>query len=199
MILKFKIKNQKLIREDDEYLVNLTTEYLECQFDFMTPDWDNVEKYATFKVKGKSYLYQINDNTVKVPNDILKYKYFYIKLHGTDKNRNRKITTDELIIILKITGWKEQDNYVPSHDLTNKDIVTLLKEKLDTKTDHFELTNNSLICYSDGNIIQIIPFTFLENYYDKTEIDEMFKKTIVNVDAHELGSTGYLIFEKYNL
>ena len=199
MILKFKIKNQKLVREDDEYLVNLSTEYLECQFEFMTPDWDNVEKYATFKVKGRSYLYQITDNKVKVPNDLLQYKYFYIKLHGTDNTKNQKITTDELIIILKITGWKSQDNYTPSHDLTTKDVVTLMKEKLDMKVDHFELTDTNLICYSGENVIQIIPFTFLENYYDKTEIDNMFKKTIVNVDNRELSSTGYLIFEKYNL
>ena len=199
MILKFKIKNQKLVREDDEYLVNLSTEYLECHFDFLTQDWDNVEKYATFKVKGKSYLYQITDNKVKVPNDILQYKYFYIKLHGTDNTKNQKITTDELIIILKITGWKSQDSYTPSHDLTTKDVVTLMKEKLDTKVDHFELTDTNLICYSGENVVQIIPFTFLENYYDKTEIDNMFKKTIVNVDNRELSSTGYLIFEKYDL
>lgn len=199
MILQFKIKNQKLVREDNEYLVNLSEEYLQCNFDFLTQDWEGLEKYATFKVKGKSYLYQIEEDKVRVPNDILRYKYFYIKLHGINRTENLKITTDELIIILKITGWKEQENYIPSHDLTNKDVVTLLKEKLDEKIDHFILTDKQLLCYSGDNLKQIIPFDFLEDYYDKTQIHELLNRTIIDVDNSELGTTGYLIFEKYNL
>lgn len=198
MILQFKIKNQKLIREDNEYLVNLSTEYLECHFDFITEDWDGLEKYATFKVKGRSYLYQIENDTVKVPNDLLKYKYFYIKLHGIDKSQNIKITTDELIIILKITGWKEGP-YASSNDIENKDILTIVSEKLDQKIDHFILTEDKLLCYSGETLRQIIPFDFLDRYYDKAEINTLLNRTVIDVDNSELGSTGFLIFEKYNL
>ena len=198
MILEFKIKNQKLIRIDNEYLVNLSQEYLQCNFDFLTSDWEGLEKYVTFKVKGKSYLYLIEENMVRVPNDILKYKYFYIKLHGLKKDENLKITTNELIILLKITGWKE-NTYTPSKDLSSKDILTLLKDKIDDKVDHFVLEDNKLLCYSGNELKQIIPFDFLNNYYDKSEINEMLNETIINVDVSQLASQGYLIFEKYNL
>ena len=198
MKLKFNIKNQKIIRTDGEYTVNLSQDYLECDFTFTTDDWEDLTRYVTFTVKGKSYRYELDEHdNVRVPNDILKYKYFYIKLHGVSKENRTLITTNELIILLKITGYK--DNLQPSSEEHSGDVITLLKEKINAKVDHFELTDNNLICYSGETVIQIIPFKFLENYYTKSETDNLLKKTIVNVDSTELADTGFLIFEKYEI
>lgn len=198
MILYFDVYNQKVIRVDDEYTVNLSHDYLECDFMFHTTDWDDVTKYVTFTVKGRSYRYELDGNDmVRVPNDILKYKYFYLKLHGVSKTNQTVITTDEIIILMKITGYS--GNLTESTDINSKDVVTLLKEKLATKIDHFQLTDTNLICYSEDKVVQIIPFTFLNNYYDKTTIDELLSRTIVDVDTSELADTGYLIFEKHDL
>lgn len=198
MKLKFEIKNQRITRKDDEYTVNLSQDYLECDFTFLSDDWEDLTKYVTFTVKGRGYRYELDEHdNVRVPNDILKYKYFYIKLHGVSNENRTVVTTDELIILLKITGYK--DNLQPSSEEHSGDVITLLKEKLDTKIDHFKLNDTNLVCYSGDTIIQIIPFKFLENYYTKTETDNLLKKTIVNVDSTELADTGILIFEKYEI
>lgn len=196
MILNFKIKGQKLIRFDDNYVVNLSKEYLQCNFEY-SEDWSDLTKYVTFTVKGRSYRYELVNDSVQVPNDILKYKYFYIKVHGVSNTNQTVITTDELIIILKITGY--DGNLQPSTEIDSQDVITLLKNKLDTKIDHLRITDNSLICYSGETVVQIIPFTFLENYYDKSEVNTLLNRTIIDVDTSELASDGYLIFEKYNL
>lgn len=197
MKLRFEIKNQRIIRKDDEYTVNLSQDYLECDFTFTTDDWEELTRYVTFTVKGRSYRYELDEHdNVRVPNDILKYKYFYIKLHGVSNENRTVVTTDELIILLKITGY---DNLQPSGEEYHGDVITLLKEKLDKKIDHFKLNDTNLICYSGETIIQIIPFKFLENYYTKTETDNLLKKTIVNVDSTELADNGLLIFEKYEI
>lgn len=198
MMLEFAIKNQRLHRTDNVYLVNLSNDYLECYFTFSSDDWTGLDKYVTFTVKGKSYKYLLDDsNVVRVPNELMRYKYFYVKLEGDNKDNDTLITTNELIVILKIT--LDRDNLKPSSDIDSKDIITLMKEKLDKKIDHFTLSENQLLCYSEDNLVQIIPFDFLSNYYDKEEVDEMISHTIVDVDASELADGGFLIFRRYEI
>lgn len=198
MILKFTVFEQKLRRTDDNYVVNLSKEYLECQFDFPTPDWTGLKKYATFTVKGRSYRFKLdNEDKVRVPNDVLIYKYFYIKLHGLSQNEETIVTTDELIVILKVVDNKPLLS-MPSDDSV-EDVITVLKNKINEKVDHFEINDKQLLCYSGETIIQIIPLSFLDNYYDKDEIHTLLNETLINVDASELADKGLLIFERYNL
>ena len=196
MILNFNIKGQKLRRLDDNYVVNLSKEYLQCNFQY-SEDWDDLTKYATFSVKGRHYRFLIEDGVVRVPNDVLKYKYFYLQVHGTNNDGEKVITTDELIIILKISGYS--DKISPSTDEEIIDVYTLLKQKLDNKVDDITLNGHNIICSSEGRIIKIIPLSFLDNYYDKEEMNDLLNETIINVDASELADNGFIIFEKYNL
>lgn len=196
MILNFKVNGQKLRRLDDNYVVNLSKEYLQCNFQY-SDDWDNLIKYVTFSVKGRNYRFEITDGVVRVPNDVLKYKYFYIKVHGVNANGEKMITSDELIIILKISGYS--DVISPSNDSDVIDVYTLLKDKLNNKVDNFRLEQHNLICCSGDRIIQIIPLNFLDNYYDKDEMNDLLNETIINVDSSELADKGYLIFERHNL
>ena len=198
MILNFIIYEQKLRRTDDNYVVNLSKEYLECDFTFATSDWDGLKKYATFTVKGRSYRFKLdNEDKVRVPNDVLVYKYFYIKLHGLTQDERTIITTDELIIILKVVDNKPLLS-VPSDDSV-EDVITVLKNKINSKVDHFEINGKQLLCYSGETIIQIIPLSFLDDYYDKDEIHTLLNETLIDVDASELADKGLLIFERYNL
>lgn len=196
MILKFNIHNQKLIRVDDGYLVNLSKEYLKCEFSF-SEEWSDLTRYVTFSVKGRHYRFEIVNNQIKVPNDILRYKYFYIRVHGTDENGEQVVTTDELIIILKISGYT--DELTPSSDTEVTDVFALVKSKLKEKVDHLVLNEHNLICYSEGEIIEVIPFDFLEDYYDKEDINELLNETIIDVSTEELASNGLLIFKRHNL
>lgn len=199
MILNFNIYGQRLRRDDNNYVVNLSKDYLECQFNFITDDWEDLEKYATFTVKGRSYRFQINnEGKVHVPNDVLIYKYFYVKVHGVETDEDETIiTTDELIIILKVVSNKPLLS-IPTDDSV-EDVLTILKNKINTKVDHFELTDKQLLCYSGETLLQIIPLTFLDNYYDKDEIHSLLNETLIDVDASELAEKGWLIFERYNL
>ena len=196
MILNFKINEQKLRRLDNNYVVNLSKEYLQCNFEY-SDDWSNLTKYVTFSVKGRHYRFEIDNGVVRVPNDVLKYKYFYIQAHGVNSDGEQVLTTDELIIILKVSGYS--DTLSPSSDVEVTDIYTLLKNKIDKKIDNFRLEEHNLICCSGNNVVQIIPLVFLDNYYDKDEINVLLNKTIIDVDTSELADNGYLIFEKYNL
>lgn len=196
MILKFEIHNQKLIRKDEVYLVNLSQEYLKCEFRFSS-EWESLTRYVTFSVKGRHYRFEITGSQVKVPNDVLKYKYFYIRVHGTDSNGEQVITTDELIILLKISGHNNELS--PSGDVEVTDVLTLVKAKLKEKIDHLVLNEHNLVCYSEGEIVEIIPFDFLQNYYDKSEVNDLLNETIIDVSTDELASDGLLIFRRHNL
>ena len=196
MILNFKIYGQKLRRLDNNYIVDLSKDYLQCNFEY-SPDWEELTKYATFSVKGRHYRFEINNVTVRVPYDVLNYKYFYLEVSGISEDGKEVITTDTLIIIMKISGYTE--HLTPSCDDEVTDVYTILKEKLKTKIDDIKIENNNLVCYSENTIIKIIPLSFIDNYYDKSEINELFNRTFIDVDASELASNGYLIFEKYNL
>lgn len=196
MILNFRVYGQRLRRLDNNYIVDLSKEYLQCNFTY-SDDWTGLTKYATFSVKGRHYRFKIEDDIVRVPNDVLKYKYFYLEVNGVSGDGKEIITTDTLIIIMKISGYTE--HLTPSCDDEVIDVYTVLKEKLKTKIDDIKIEDNNLVCYSEKTIVKIVPLPFIDNYYDKSEIDEMFNRTFIDVDTSELSSDGYLIFERYNL
>ena len=196
MILNFKVYGQKLRRLDNNYIVDLSKDYLQCNFEFGS-DWDDLTKFATFSVKGRHYRFEINDNIVRVPYDVLKYKYFYLEVNGVSSDGEEIVTTDTLIIVMKISGYTE--HLTPSCDDEVVDIYTLLKQKIKTKIDDVQVINNNMVFYSEGDIVKVVPLPFVDDYYDKSEINGLLNETFIDVDASELASNGYLIFERYNL
>lgn len=196
MILNFRINGQRLRRYDDNYVVNLSKEYLQCNFQF-SDDWTGLSKFVTFSVKGRYYRFELSGDSIRVPNDVLRYKYFYVKVHGADGEGERVITTDELIIVLKVSGYSDVVHHSLDGDVT--DVYTVLKQKIDAKVDHFRLDGDVLVCYSGDSVVQIIPLSFLDDYYDKDEINSLLNETFIDVDVSELAESGYLIFERYDL
>ena len=113
------------------------------------------------------------------------------------ENLDYRITTKEVVVIMKKTGYT---NNVDIYDDDDPDInvFTYLMERIDGSLHTIDIEDNNMLLYNDkGEMLKIIPLDFLENYYNKEEIDEKFSRTIVNVDASELAETGCLIFDKF--
>ena len=102
MILNFTIKGQRLERTDRNYLVNLSHNYLQSKFSFLSEDWENLNKYITFNSKTNNYRYPLNnqDNLLIVPNELLRGKYFHVKAYGYNQEEELLITTNDVIIVL---------------------------------------------------------------------------------------------------
>lgn len=206
MIVDFEIKNQ-LIKQITEkpYIVNNNKKYVQLNFNFKTEDWNDINKYIIFKVKNKydrktkNYLqlmgYQ-NNVSVIVPSYAIKNNFLIFTVYGENNEKNYRITTEEVMIIMKKSGYTSKtDIYDKDEDV---DIFVILTERIDKSFSNVDFEDNNLMFYNDeGRLLKIIPLSFLENYYNKEEIDEKFSKTIVDVDTSELAETGYIVFNKF--
>ena len=98
MILKFTITNQQISYEKVE-AVNKSRNYLIATFSFMTDDWDELNKYVTFKTRDKNHIILIQDEEMIVPNDCLLQKSFKVSVHGTSDDNETVITTNKKVVI----------------------------------------------------------------------------------------------------
>lgn len=205
IIIDYEIQNQ-LIRQVNEkpYLVNNSRNYLKLNFKFKSEDWKDLNKFIIFKItngfdkKTKNYIEVLGNedsSSIIVPSYAIKNNFLIFTVFG--ENLDYRITTKEVVVVMKKTGYT---NNVDIYDDDDPDInvFTYLMERIDGSLHTIDIKDNNMFLYNDkGEMLKIIPLDFLENYYDKQEIDEKFSKTIVDVDASELAETGYLIFNKF--
>ena len=205
IVMDYEIQNQ-LIRQVNKkpYLVNNSRNYLKLNFKFKSEDWEDLNKFIIFKItnefdkKTKNYIEVLgsgNSLSIIVPSYAIKNNFLIFTVFG--ENLDYRITTKEVVVIMKKTGYT---NNVDIYDYDDPDInaFTYLMERIDGSLHTIEIENNCMLLYNDkGEMLKIIPLDFLENYYNKQEIDEKFSRTIVDVDASELAETGYLIFNKF--
>lgn len=205
IVIDYEIQNQ-LIRQVSEkpYLVNNSRNYLKLNFEFKSDDWKDLNKFIIFKItngfdkKTKNYIEVLgneNSSSIIVPSYAIKNNFLIFTVFG--ENLDYRITTKEVVVVMKKTGYT---NNVDIYDDDDPDInvFTYLMERIDGSLHTIDIKDNNMFLYNDkGEILKIIPLDFLENYYNKQEIDEKFSKTIIDVDASELAETGYLIFNKF--
>lgn len=205
IVIDYEIQNQ-LIRQVSEkpYLVNNSRNYLKLNFKFKSEDWEDLNKFIIFKItngfdkKTKNYIEVLgneNSSSIIVPSYAIKNNFLIFTVFG--ENLDYRITTKEVVVVMKKTGYT---NNVDIYDDDDPDInaFTYLMERIDGSLHTIDIEDNCMLLYNDkGEILKIIPLDFLENYYNKEEIDEKFSRTIVDVDASELAETGYLIFNKF--
>ena len=205
IVIDYEIQNQ-LIRQVSEkpYLVNNSRNYLKLNFEFKSDDWKDLNKFIIFKItngfdkKTKNYIEVLgneNSSSIIVPSYAIKNNFLIFTVFG--ENLDYRITTKEVVVVMKKTGYT---NNVDIYDDDDPDInvFTYLMERIDGSLHTIDIEDNNMLLYNDkGEMLKIIPLDFLENYYNKQEIDEKFSKTIVDVDASELAETGYLIFNKF--
>ena len=205
IVMDYEIQNQ-LIRQVSEkpYLVNNSRNYLKLNFKFKSEDWKDLNKFIIFKItngfdkKTKNYIEVLGNedsSSIIVPSYAIKNNFLIFTVFG--ENLDYRITTKEVVVVMKKTGYT---NNVDIYDYDDPDInaFTYLMERIDGSLHTIDIEDNCMMLYNDkGEMLKIIPLDFLENYYDKEEIDEKFSKTIIDVDASELAETGYLIFNKF--
>ena len=204
IVIDYEIQNQ-LIRQVSEkpYLVNNSRNYLKLNFKFKSEDWKDLNKFIIFKItngfdkKTKNYIEVLGNEdllSIIVPSYAIKNNFLIFTVFG--ENLDYRITTKEVVVVMKKTGYTSN---VDIYDDDDPDInaFTYLMERIDGSLHTIDIKDNNMLLYNDkGEMLKIIPLDFLENYYNKEEIDEKFSKTIIDVDASELAETGYLIFNK---
>lgn len=201
MVVEFDVYNQKMIPlKEKPYIVNKSRNYLQLKFNFKTEDWNGLNKFIIFRVKNKHYLEELgrgDEVVITVPNYTIKNNFLIFTVYGQSYEDDFRITTKERVVILKKSGYtKNIDKY--DGEVIDYDVISILVEKISKAFADVEVNENNLVFFNfDGEVIKIIPIDFLENYYDKQEIDEKFSRTIVDVDTSELAETGYLIFNKF--
>ena len=205
IVIDYEIQNQ-LIRQVSEkpYLVNNSRNYLKLNFKFKSEDWEGLDKFIIFKItnefdkKTKNYIEVLgneNSSSIIVPSYAIKNNFLIFTVFG--ENLDYRITTKEVIVIMKKTGYTNNVDIYDDDD-PNINAFTYLMERIDKSLHTINIEDNCMLLYNDkGEILKIIPLDFLENYYNKEEIDRKFSKTIVNVDTSELAETGCLIFDKF--
>ena len=205
IVIDYEIQNQ-LIRQVSEkpYLVNNSKNYLKLNFKFKSEDWEGLDKFIIFKItnefdkKTKNYIEVLgneNSSSIIVPSYAIKNNFLIFTVFG--ENLDYRITTKEVIVIMKKTGYTNNVDIYDDDD-PNINAFTYLMERIDKSLHTINIEDNCMLLYNDkGEILKIIPLDFLENYYNKEEIDRKFSKTIVNVDTSELAETGCLIFDKF--
>ena len=205
IVIDYEIQNQ-LIRQVSEkpYLVNNSRNYLKLNFKFKSEDWKDLNKFIIFKItngfdkKTKNYIEVLGDkdsSSIIVPRYAIKNNFLIFTVFG--ENLDYRITTKEVVVVMKKTGYTSN---VDIYDDDDPDInaFTYLMERIDGSLHTIDIKDNNMLLYNDkGEMLKIIPLDFLENYYNKEEIDEKFSKTIIDVDASELAEIGYLIFNKF--
>lgn len=205
IVIDYEIQNQ-LIRQVSEkpYLVNNSRNYLKLNFKFKSEDWKDLNKFIIFKItngfdkKTKNYIEVLGNedsSSIIVPSYAIKNNFLIFTVFG--ENLDYRITTKEVVVVMKKTGYT---NNVDIYDDDDPDInvFTYLMERIDGSLHTIDIEDNNMFLYNDkGEMLKMIPLDFLENYYNKQEIDEKFSKTIIDVDASELAETGYLIFNKF--
>lgn len=205
IVIDYEIQNQ-LIRQVSEkpYLVNNSRNYLKLNFKFKSEDWEGLNKFIIFKItnefdkKTKNYIEVLgneNSSSIIVPSYAIKNNFLIFTVFG--ENLDYRITTKEIVVVMKKTGYTNNVDIYDDDD-PNINAFTYLMERIDGSLHTIDIEDNFMLLYNDkGEMLKIIPLDFLENYYDKEEIDRKFSKTIVDVDTSELAETGYLIFDKF--
>lgn len=205
IVIDYEIQNQ-LIRQVSEkpYLVNNSRNYLKLNFKFKSKDWEDLNKFIIFKItngfdkKTKNYIEVLGNEdllSIIVPSYAIKNNFLIFTVFG--ENLDYRITTKEVVVIMKKTGYTNNVD-IYDYDDPNINAFTYIMERIDGSLHTIDIEDNYMLLYNDKEeLIKIVPLDFLENYYDKKEIDEKFSRTIVDVDASELAETGCLIFNKF--
>ena len=189
MLLEFNVNNQRIRRTDDNYLVNLSKGYLECRFSFTSDEWDELETYAVFTVKGENYRHQVQNGTVfSLPDELMKHKYFYVQAYGINDELNKHLTTNSIVISLDnaiIQPLLIKDEKIES-------MVNMIGDIINDKINNFKIDGGKLICYYDETPLTIIPI-------NDNRLLDFLTENYIEIDARKLTQKGQIFYERYRL
>ena len=159
MDINFEVCNQ-IIRLKPEQkplkLADKSNNYLKLFFDFKTEDWSNEWNYCLLRnVDQETYQFTITDEGVTVPSVVLKGKYFYISVYGTNPD-NTRITSN----VLKLKLVDSQYSNIISDVSGDTDVFVDLwnsiydiREVLVTKVDDIIIEDRMIKAFSNGDLL----------------------------------------------
>lgn len=146
MVIDLSVKNQKLIKESEISSVEMSQDYIQCKFAFLTSDWDNTDRTAVFKNSktGKLYETMLEDDQCIVPWEVLTNNGSVgISVYGT--NGTYRITSTIVSFSVEKTLFGGVKNKEPS--LT---VYEQLINRLHEKADGMELDEDGFLQLMSG-------------------------------------------------
>lgn len=143
MELEFNINGQEITRlDDDNYLVQDSRNYVQCKLNFLTEEWEGLQKYVILKTKLKNYNYPLglgDSFSFTLPSIVLTGDFFRIGVYGSYydylEETETLIPTDECIILLKKSAYT---NDISPTDDVPEDIFNTVIRELENKVDKVE-------------------------------------------------------------
>lgn len=175
MDLNFKIENQILKRSDKNEVVNFSENYLKLNFEFLSKDWETVDKYIliyqddpVYHEKNVIRLSLSNENSVTLSSQFLRGTKFVFLVYGEIVENSKvtyRITTNQhQVNLINCNFTKNYDgNLDPEEDA---DIVEQLWSAINLKADEADLSTVATSGeYSD---LKHIPETFTPTSHTHT-------------------------------
>lgn len=173
--LKLDISEQKLIRQDNEIIIDKSQGIINCQFKFHNTEhisWEGIDKFAIFTniYNDRNYvrLGKGLDCTCTIPSEAMVGRMMNVTVYGGEH-----ITTNQVSFILTPSHYH---NHKPtSSSNCKKDIFTDIYNHLENKIDDIDIIDDKLLIFKDGEIIKIVNVNeaILDDYYTKEYIDEV--------------------------
>lgn len=169
MDLEFDVNNQILTRVDNNKLVNKSRNYVQCNFSFITSDWEDLDKFAIFSSpKHNHYVVHLGTlmrGSAVVPSDVLLGDYFQVSVYGGDL-----LTTNRVKINLIKTGYT---THISSVKKFKTDVFVQIFKELDVKFD-------VAIFDGDSNV----------SFYNTDDEGELVELCNIDLNLHNLAHTG---------
>lgn len=73
MVINLSVKNQNLIKESEVIGVEMSQDYIQCKFVFLTADWNDTDRTAVFKnsKNGKLFEVMLENDACMIPWEVL--------------------------------------------------------------------------------------------------------------------------------
>lgn len=173
--LNFNVKNQILERTDKQVLVNKSRNYLECNFNFTTDDWEGLSKVAIFKnsfgESFTSYLGNDRECNCMVPSPALVGDYFKVSIYGGDL-----ITTNEKTVVLIPAGYTTEISEIPED---SADIFVQIFDQIEERIDNVIFNEGHLEFLSGENVLVDVELT-VDNTLSLTSTNPVMNNVITS-------------------
>ncbi|MBR0272352.1 MAG: hypothetical protein IJQ68_10275 [Methanobrevibacter sp.] len=187
----FTVNNQQLKRTDTIVIVQNAKNIIKTFFSFNGEIWENINKFAIFTDswgnKITTHLGKSCKCSCIVPASCLNGTYFKVTVYGGDL-----VTTNDVTIPLMKSGYSKHHHQHECHH-EHKDIFVDIFDKLDKKIDDILVIDNSIQCYSDGELIDSVSLNGLNSFVDETRFNELIQDYVSKIELKTfLESEGYI-------
>lgn len=129
MEIQFDVRNQYIVRTDENFIVAKSKKYLTAAFNFTTDDWSDIKKIAIFHDTNRAYFMELIDDKCGVPWEWLNTPGCKtVSVYGGDL-----ITANKALVEIFETGYVDYSE--ESSDPTQDVIMQLQKDVEELKND----------------------------------------------------------------